>query len=220
MKISQSTIDVFKNFASINQSIHIEAGSQLRTISPQKSVLAVADIEDEFPQTFAVYDLNRFLNVLSLVEDAELDFTDNSVTIKNGKMKANYNFCDPSIITTPPKKNLEVKDPEIEFKLGGNDLRRILKASGVYQLPEIAVQGDGETISVCAIDSKNPSSDSLSIDVGETELNFNMVFSVENLKLMPRDYDVVISSKGLGKFTGGNLEYYIATNKKASKFEG
>jgi len=107
MKLSEETITVLKNFASINQSILIKNGSNLRTISIMKNILGEAKIQEEFPRDFAIYDLNQFLNGLNLHQDPDLDFTDNSyVTIREGKRKAKYFFADPEVIVSPPEKQI------------------------------------------------------------------------------------------------------------------
>ena len=61
MKLSEKTLTVLKNFAGINNSILVKQGTQLRTISVAKNILAEANIEEEFPRQFGVYDLNQFL---------------------------------------------------------------------------------------------------------------------------------------------------------------
>lgn len=220
MQISKTTIDMLKNFATINQSIVINPGNKISTVSPQKSILAHADVEEDFPQTFGIYDLNRFLNVLSLVPDGELEFSENAVSIVSGKTKAQYNFADPSVITTPPKKKVALGTVDIEFTLKPDDLRSVLKAAGVYQLPEIAITSDGEKISLCAIDSNVQSSDTLSIDVGDNPngATYRIVFKVENIRLMSRSYEVKASRKGLAHFATEGLEYYIAAEQKTSKY--
>jgi len=78
MKLSDNTLTVLKNFASINNSILMKKGTHLRTISVAKNILAEADIAEEFPRDVAVYDLNQFLNGMSLHQDPDLDFKEDS----------------------------------------------------------------------------------------------------------------------------------------------
>ena len=83
MKLSENTISILKNFASINQSILIKSGSKIRTMPKLKTILAQAEVEEVFPKDFAIYDLNQFLNGLSLHQDPELDFSnDNYLVIR------------------------------------------------------------------------------------------------------------------------------------------
>ena len=70
MKLSDNTLTILKNFAGINNSILVKKGNKLRTISVAKNILAEAEITpEEFPRDFAIYDLNQFLNFLSLDKD-------------------------------------------------------------------------------------------------------------------------------------------------------
>ena len=73
MKLSDKTLVILKNFAGINNSILVKRGDSLRTISLAKNILAEANIKEEFPRDFAIYDLNQFLNGLGLHQDPELD---------------------------------------------------------------------------------------------------------------------------------------------------
>ena len=214
MKLSESTIAILKNFSSINQSIIVGEGNKLRTISVMKNILAEVEVSEEFPKSFAIYDLNEFLNGLSLHDNYALDFSNDSyVVIREGKRRVNYHFADPEVIVAPPEKKLQLPSEDVKFHLEHSQLLQLVKAASVYKLPDLAVIGDGETISLVVRDKKNDSSNTFSVDVGETSEVFTFNFKVENTnKILAGNYDVVISQKLLAEFTGTNngVHYWVA----------
>lgn len=222
MKLTSKTFQVLKNFSSINQSIFITKGNKIRTISPMKTVMAEATVQEEFPRDFGIYDLNQFLGVSSLFEEPDLDFDTHYLTISSEeKAKSDYFYADKSMIVVPPDKELELPDKPIEFTVSDKVVKGVLQAANVLQLPEIVVRGDGEEISIRAMNTKNTTTNSFHYTVGTTSKIFNMVFKVENLKLQLGSYNVTISSKGISKFqsTDGNLTYMIV-NEASSTYEG
>ena len=213
MKLSDSTLTVLKNFAGINNSILVKRGSKLRTISVAKNILAEADITEDFPKDVAIYDLNQFLNGLSLHQDPNLDFTEDTyLTIREGKRRVKYFFADPEVIVSPPEKEITLPTEDVCFQLESVTLEKLLKAAAVYQLPDLAAVGEAGVVKLVVRDKKNDTSNEFAVVVGETDKNFSFNFKVENIKIIPGAYDVVISSKLLAKFTNSsyNLIYYIA----------
>ena len=213
MKLSKSTLDVLTNFKEINQSILFKQGNQLRTISVMKNILAEANIDEDFPQDFGVYDLSQFLNSLGLFQEPELNFTGQSfVNIKEGKQRSKYFFADPSVIVSPPEKSITLPSVDVEFTLRSAQLDRLLKAAGVYHLTDLSVVGNGKEIKMVVSDRKNDTSNDFSIVVGETTKTFGLHFKVENIKIVPGTYEVKISKKLLSEFKSSeyDLTYYIA----------
>ena len=213
MKLSDNTLTVLKNFASINNSILMKKGTHLRTISVAKNILAEADIAEEFPRDVAVYDLNQFLNGLSLHQDPEMDFSEESyLTIREGRRKVKYFFADPQVIISPPDKQITLPSEDVHFELESGALDKLLKAAAVYLLPDLCVVGEAGVVRLVVRDKKNDTSNSYSVDVGETDKEFSFNFKVENIKIIPGSYDVVVSSKLLSEFKNStyNLKYYIA----------
>ena len=213
MKLSDKTLSVLKNFSTINQSILFKQGSKLRTISVMKNILAEVTIDEEAPKDFGIYDLSQFLNGLSLHNDPELDFAnDGHVVIKEGRMRSKYYFADPNVIITPPEKPITLPSEDVAFELSTEQLDKLLKAAAIYQLPDLAVVGGEGVVKVLVRDKKNDTSNSFSIIVGETDKEFSFNFNVENIKILPGTYNVVVSSKLLSRFSSKNhdLVYYIA----------
>jgi len=213
MKLSDKTISVLKNFSSINQSILFKEGNKLRTISVMKNILAEATISEEFAKDFGVYDLNQFLNGLSLHQKPELDFgNDGYVVIREGKMRSKYFFADPNVIVTPPDKEITLPSEDVCFEVSTEQLDKLLKAAGVYQLPDLSAVGENGVVKLVVRDKKNDTSNDFAIVVGETESEFSFNFKVENIKVLPGTYDVVVSQKLLSRFTSKNhdLTYFIA----------
>ena len=213
MKLSDNTLTILKNFAGINNSILVKRGSQLRTISVAKNILAEAEIEEDFPREFAIYDLNQFLNGLGLHQDPDLDFSPESyITIKEGKRRVKYFYADPAVIISPPEKEITLPSEDVHFQLESTSLEKLLKAAAVYQLPDFCVVGENGVVKLVVRDKKNDTSNVYDITVGETDKEFTFNFKVENIKIIPGAYDVVVSSKLLSKFTNTShdLKYYIA----------
>ena len=213
MKLSDSTLSLLKNFSSINQSILFKEGSKLRTISVMKNILAEATVSEEFARDFGIYDLNQFLNGLSLHQKPELDFAnDGYVVIKEGRSRSKYFFADPSVIVTPPDKEISLPSEDVCFELTTNVLEKLLKAAAVYQLPDISAVGEAGVVKLVVRDKKNDTSNAHEEVVGETDSTFNFNFKVENIKILPGTYEVVVSQKLLSRFTSKNhdLTYYIA----------
>jgi len=213
MKLSDSTLAVLKNFAGINNSILVKKGNQLRTISVAKNILAEAEIPEDFPRDVAIYDLNQFLNGLSLHQDPNLDFTEDShITIKEGRRRVKYFYADPQVIIAPPEKEINLPTQEVCFQLESSSLEKLVKAAAVYQLPDLSVIGENGEITMVVRDKKNDTSNEYAVNVGETDKEFEFNFKMENIKIIPGAYDVVISSKLLSEFTNTqyNLKYFIA----------
>ena len=213
MKLSDNTLTILKNFAGINNSILVKQGDKLRTISVAKNILAEAIVDEQFPRDFAVYDLNQFLNGLSLHQDPEMDFKEPSyLTIREGKRKVKYFYADPNVIISPPDKAIELPSDDVQFKLDTSSLEKLLKAAAVYQLPDFCVVGDAGVVKLVVRDKKNDTSNEYAVIVGETEKTFTFNFKVENIKIIPGPYDVAVSSKLLSKFqhTQHDLTYFIA----------
>ena len=213
MKLSDNTLTILKNFAGINNSILVKQGNQLRTISVAKNILAEAEIQEQFPRDFAIYDLNQFLNGLGLHQDPDLDFNpDSYLTILEGKRRVKYFYADPNVIISPPEKEIKLPSEDVSFQLDSASLEKLLKAAAVYQLPDFCVVGNVGAVKLVVRDKKNDTSNEYAITVGETDKEFVFNFKVENIKIIPGAYDVVVSSKLLSKFTNTqhDLRYFIA----------
>ena len=213
MKLSDKTLTLLKNFSSINQSILFKKGTSLRTISVMKNILAEATIEEDLPTDFGIYDLNQFLNGLCLHQNPDLDFENQGhVVIREGKSRTKYFFADPNVIVTPPDKEITLPSEDVSFELSTSQLDKLLKAAAIYQLPDLAVVGGDGVVKIVVRDKKNDTSNDFSIVVGETQSTFSFNFKVENIKIVPGTYDVVVSQKLLSRFTcrDYDLKYFIA----------
>lgn len=213
MKFSDKTLTILKNFSSINQSLLFLKGNKLRTMSVLKNILAEATIDEDLPKEFGIYELNQFLNGISIHKDAELDFSNDSyVLIKDGNNKTKYYFSNPNVIVSPPNNGMKLPSEDICFQIDHHKLNQLLKAASIYSVPDLCAIGDGNTIRLVVKDNDNKSSNEYSIDVGITDKIFSMNYKVENIKIISGEYDVVISTKGISKFTNTdmNILYYIA----------
>jgi len=220
MKLSENTVNVLRNFATINQGLVFKSGNTLRTVSKQQNVLAKATVTESFDNNFAIYDLNRFLAVLSSMNDPNLTVGTGNVKIASGTSKTTYGLSDETMVVSAPDNDISVQNAEVKFTLTKDNLAQVLKLSGVLGLPNIAVRGNRKKISIAAVDVKNQDSDVFSVDVGDADAEFQFIFVTENFKMIPGDYEVQISSKGVAHFKSKKdpLEYWIAT-EVGSKYE-
>ena len=213
MKLSEKTLNLLKNFSTINQSILFKQGSSLRTISVMKNILAEATIDEEIPQDFGIYDLNQFLNGLDLHQHPELEFNNDGYTvIREGKMRSKYFFADPNVIVTPPDKEIALPSEDVNFELSTDQLNKLIKAAAIYQLPDLSAVGENGVVKLVVRDKKIDTSNSYAVTVGETESVFSFNFKVENIKILPGSYNVIVSQKLLSRFSNKDfdLKYYIA----------
>lgn len=210
MKFNARTIQILRNFSTINESLIFKPGNQLKTISQTKTIMARANIDQAINSTFAIFDLPQFMSAVSMFEDPELTPNGSVLTISRGTEKLNYTLSEPSLILSPPEKELVLEEPEVEFELKNEVLTRTLKALGIIGAPEFAITGDGSKVYVEAINTKNSSGSNYRVEVGETTKRFRFIFVAENMKLLPGDYHVSIAAKGLSHFKSDDVEYWIA----------
>jgi hypothetical protein len=216
--ITKPTIEVLKNFCSINKSIVIKPGNQIATLSINKNILAIADVEEQFESQISIYDLGVFLGGLSLFDQPKIDTTDsNYVTVSDqrGKSKTRFFYADPDIITQPPEKEITIPSVDVKFRLEAGVLQQLQRAAMVYQLPDLCLYGDGTEMSLCVTDKKNDTSNSYSVQVGVSDDEFCYCFKVENLKLLAGDYNVTISKQNVALFQGSGIKYFIALEPNA-----
>jgi len=216
MKISTNTVNVLKNFAKINPSILIQEGNTLKTMSPSKTIMAKAKIDTEFPKRFAIYNLDRFISTASLFTDPNFDFGERTVTIKEGERKIDYVYADENTIGKMPDREINLPSIDVTVTLTNANLKEVEKAGGVLGLPEILIVGDGVDVYLQAADSKNPSGDVFSVKIGDTTKTFKAIFKTENIKIIPGDYEVNISARGISHFSGKDAEYWIAVEQSST----
>lgn len=223
MKLSEDTVNVLKNFSSINQSLQFKAGSVLKTISPLKTIFVEATVGENFPKEFALYDLNKLLAKVSLYKDADLSFDDDKLNISTeNKKKSDYiKYCSSKVIVVPPEKTINIGTPDCSFSLSQEDLEWMKRSAGISGSPNFVFESDGESIQFLATDVKDDSADQSKIEIGTGDgTKFKVVMKVENFKLMDGSYDVAIAKKGLAQFKHKTIPitYYIAIEAANSSF--
>lgn len=217
MKISENTIAILKNFSSINPSLLVRPGSTIVTMSPSKSILAKATVEENFPQQFAIYEMSKFLGIMSLFKEPEIEFGQKSMKIFSGKNSTTFTYADPSMIIHPPDREIDFPNHEVEFAMSAEDLQKVVRATGIIQVPDVVVQGKDGKILLSAMDSKTPTPDTFSIEVGDTDKVFTIVFKAEAIiKLISKDYTVKINRKGITQFVTDGLLYFVAAEANSN----
>ena len=221
MKISKQTFDVLKNFSEINENLLIKPGNKLQTISVMKNVLAEATVEETFDKEFAIYDLNSLLSVLSLYESPDVTLGDDFLTVTQGKSSSKFWYADPSLVVSPTKA-ITMPSAEVKVRITQSNYTDLLKASNIMQLPDVGLVSDGDTINLIATDKKNQTSNQFNVEVAEgTGTKFNFYFKRENLRMIPGEYDLIISQKNISHWINANknLQYWVALETD-SKYEG
>ena len=225
MKLSEHTTSVLKNFASINQNLVIKEGKTISTMSAMKNIVAKAEVDEDFPREIAIYDLNEFLAALSLFNNPVLDFSENFVTITEEGKTGNslkYFYSDPSVVTTPSSE-ITMPETEVKFSLDSGDLSKVQRAASVIGSPDLVLEKNGTGSYLTVKDKKNDTANNYSLDVdAEGNGEYNFFFKVENLKLLPTNYDVKVSSKNISHFksqAGNAVEYWIALESESSYSE-
>lgn len=216
MKFSDETIAILKNFSDINQSLLFTPGSELKTISPQKTVMASATISEVIDTRAAVYDLSRFLSTMSLFNDkVDVKFTEDRFEIRDDRRKVSYVYAAENMIVTPPEKQMNVPNVDVTVDLKWDDIQNAIRGAGVLQVSDIAFTGANGKIMLRAVDSKNSTSDTYDIEVSDYDgSDFDMTIKVDNLKLLPGDYTVSLSKAGISHFKSTNVQYWIAVQTK------
>ncbi len=225
MKLSEHTTSVLKNFASINQNLVIKEGKTISTMSAMKNIVAKAEVDEDFPREIAIYDLNEFLAALSLFNNPVLDFSENYVMITEEGKTGNslkYFYSDPSVVTTPSSE-ITMPETEVKFSLDSGDLSKVQRAASVIGSPDLVLEKNGTGSYLTVKDKKNDTANNYSLDVdAEGNGEYNFFFKVDNLKLLPTNYDVNVSSKNISHFksqAGNAVEYWIALEPESSYSE-
>jgi hypothetical protein len=220
MKFSERTLTILKSFSQINKSILMRQGNVLKTITPEKTLIANATIPDTIPSDACIYDMSRFLSILSLYEDPDVEFHDKYFIISEGKRRTKYVYADISMIHTPPEKDITIPSEDVVMNVSWDDISSVLKAAGVLQFTEVAFVGVDGKCFLKAIDSANPGADDFGVEIGETADTFNIVIKTDNLKLLPQDYRVTLCSKGISEFKGADVTYFVAIDSKSTYNKG
>jgi hypothetical protein len=222
MQLSDTTLQLLKNYAAINSNIVIQPGNKLKTISEAKNILASADIAEQFPQQLGIYDLNEFLGVLSLVDKPTLKFSDDYIVVSDSSGRSNikYFLSDPEILTTS-NKDIELPSCEVSFTLDASTLQRVKRAASTLGHSSLSIEPDNGSIRLSVVDPDNSTSNVFSIYVdGEypEEASFNFNVNIDNFKMIPGDYNVKISSKLISQFVNKETDviYFIALEKTST----
>lgn len=212
MNLSKETLILIRNFAGINGSIVLKEGNTLATISEGKNVMAQATIAESFPQDFGIYDLNEFLGAVSIFDNPVLDFSDKYVKISDGGTSNIKYFAAGEGIVKPAPSTIKFPEPDVTFNLTHDQLAMILKTSSALKAGDVSIQGDGTTLRVVVSDKKNATSNAYQVDIGTTDQEFKANLKVENLKMLPGDYEVSVSNKKISRFKNAatDLTYYVA----------
>ena len=220
MKLSETTIDILKNFSAINPNMLFRPGQTIGTIAEAKNIMASAKIEENIPSEFGIYDLTEFLSTLSLTQDPDLEFHEDSLTIREKNASIRYFYSSKELLTIPTK-NVTMPKAELQISLSEDDLNKVRRAASVLGHPNLEITGKDGVINLQVVDPKNPTANKYSLTIDENNActaTFSFVVVIGNLKMLPGDYVVSISSKLISHFknTTTPVEYWIALEKTST----
>jgi hypothetical protein len=222
MELSENTLQILRNFSGINQNLLIKPGTNIKTISEARNVVATADVTESFEKDFGIYDLNEFIGVMSLVDTPSLKFEDDFVTVSDssGRSKVKYFYAAEETLTSPAK-DVNMPDGDVKFTLDNDTLNKLKKAASTLGHNEVSIRANNGVLSLSVVENQNATSNAFSIDIdGEFKQDavFNFIISISNLKILPGDYDVEISSKLITQFKHKEmpLKYWIALEKTST----
>lgn len=221
MKFSETTLNVLKNFSSINSGLVLQKGNVQKTMSPEKSILVEAQFDDTMPEQFGVYDLNQFLGNITTLGSPELSFTNNAVTMDAGDITLSYYSCSPNLIVSPPDKELKLKQTDVSFTLTNAVLSKLLKLAAMNNLTHLSIVGKNGEIRLQTHEKANDTSNHASFKLNDYDgKDFVGSFKVDNIKLITGDYDVEVQLGAFAKFTlrsgplKDKIKYFIALESK------
>jgi hypothetical protein len=212
MELSKDTLTLIKNFAGINGSLMLKAGNKLATISEGKNVMAEATIAEDLPMDFGIYDLNEFLNVVSLFQTTNLDFQEKYVLVSDGgTSRIKYFAAGEGVVKSAPT-TIKFPAADVTFTLDASQLAMIQRTSSALKASDVSIVGADGKLKVIVSDKKNDTSNAYEVILGDTDETFKANLKVENLKMLPNDYTVEISKKKISRFkhTASDLTYFIA----------
>ena len=221
MQLNDETLAVLKNFASIQPNVVLNEGNVVKTIAEAKNVMAVATLGQTFDKTVGIYNLDEFLSVLGLVDDPDLAFHDDFVTVQSGagRSQVKYFYSDPSILTSPAK-DIPMPEAEVNFTLSEDTLKKILRAAGALGHEKMTITATDGGVKLTVVDNTDATSNAFEIVVPGTvdSENFTFVMNIANLKLIGGEYEVAVSSRLISHFknTSVDVEYFIALEKSST----
>ena len=222
MELSDRSLQVLKNFSGINPNIIIRSGNTIRTMAEARNILAMATVDESFPKDFGIYDLNEFIGVLGLVDRPRLKFEDEYVLVgdSTGRSKVRYFFSSEETLTAP-SKDVTMPEPEVTFVLTNDTLNKLKRAASTLGHDQVSITGKDGVLSLSVVDSENSTSNTYSIDIdGEftSDAQFNVIMNISNLKILPGDYEVQLSSKSISQFKNKevNVTYWIAIHQSST----
>jgi hypothetical protein len=221
---SKNTLTILKNFSSLNSNLLVHPGNVIKTITPSKTGMAVATVEENFDVEFGIWDLNKFLGVISLFNNPTFAFGEKSVKIKNGgDSVVNYYYSEPRLLTYPTK-DVNMPKIDISITLTEKNFNELQKAASVMQLPDLSFKSDDDSIVAMVSDLSDPTSNSYKVVVGNgnnlPEFLFN--FKMENIKILPGDYKINFAKNVVGEFIHQSIpvKYWFAMEASTSKYQG
>lgn len=222
VNFSKNTLSILKNFASLNSNLLVKPGNVIKTITPSKNGMAVATVEENFDVEFGIWDLNKFLGVISLFNNPSFTFGEKSVKIKNGGSSVvNYYYSEPRLLSVPTK-DVIMPQVNVSIILTEKQFSELQKAASVMQLPDLSFTTDGSSIVAMVSDLSDPTSNTYKVIVEESwdGVDFLFHFKMENIKIFPGDYTINFAKNVVGEFVNKNisLKYWFAMEANTSKY--
>lgn len=194
MKLSENTISILKNFAEINPSLHFPEGSRIKTRAEAGNIHAEVTLDESFPQSFGIWDLPSAISMLTLFEDAEIEFGEHSLTISKDESQFELFYANEELVK-PVTNSIPKYDSLFECKLSANDIQTIKKTSGILKAKAISFVGDGKEVVLSVGDHTVSTKNSYRQSLGKSENVFNFNLDISVFKVVTDDYVVNVASR-------------------------
>ena len=213
-------LEVLQNFGSINQNIVFKQGTALSIVSEAKNIMAKIELDEPIPMDFGIYDAQELVRVMSLVDDAEIEFDQDYLSLSGNGSSIKYFYSEIDMLTQPPETLITMPKPDVTFTLTADMQNKLKRASAALGHKQISISSDADKVKLTITDTKNQTANLFSVKLDDGVVNSvlppNLNINIDNLKLMQGDYNVEVSNKLISRFTHAdrNLQYFIALENK------
>jgi hypothetical protein len=223
IRFNKETLEILQNFAQINTGMQFRKGKKQTTVSTGRGIIGISHIDTDIPKSFAIYELSKFLGILSLFNDPEIELGDEYATIKNDNgQKVDYRYCEPRMITSwPEDKKEDLQTVDSSFELTKETWTKLNKSSNLLTGKHIRVQANGSDIQIKTFDEEDKMASTASFVVGNSDITYDIYFQTAVLNILPGNYLIEICKNKLTRWTNKdkNVVYYIPAERKLSTFE-
>ena len=224
---SKESIDTLKKTFEVNQCVRLVGNDKtLRVKSTDSTMMMIAELEEEPPRDFYIYNLKEFLSVLAIIDEPELDFSNEKflkIQSPDGKQTLRYMESDPEFVTSYIAKDVPFTDEVFEVEVPEKEYTNVIKAASSMNLEYVGFVCDGEKITISAFNKNNGDgnvANNYSFDLGEHDTPFQMFYKLatQNINVLMNEGDLTftVAKKKISKIkTESGKTFFIAMNPES-----